>query len=346
MVIYWGEKVTLMLKKNYRAWQINANDFPHDGTDTDKLLFFAHYAILAPSGHNTQPWAFVVEEGSLLLQVSPERDLPFSGALAAEPHVSLGSCLETFNQAALGFGYSVAVDYLFETTSIARLTLGKKRTADSTLLNAIVNRVSNRSLFKSQAVSSKIIQNITNNELVHVSFKVVEDQVSIEYLADKTREATSEIMTKKEFRDELSKWVRNNLTKQYDGMPGFVQGMPTPPSLLAKYIVKNVDISKGQSKLDAKRVKHSPAVILISAHDSSPQAYLEVGRLYAKICIQAQQQNVATSGVGAAVISSTTKQQIADHFNLKFPPTALIRLGYATKPARHTPRWPIDKVSR
>lgn len=332
-------------QKNYSAWHVNANDFSESWPSIKILSFFARYAVLSPSGHNTQPWLFVHEKESLVLKVNPARELPFSGALAAEPYVSLGACLETFRLAAAGFGYTLKIDYILDGKTIVRLSLDTRTTADPSLLTAITNRVSNRSLFKQELPDDKTLADITAHDFTRISLHPVTDSAGIAYLSQKTFEATAEIMTEQEFRKELSKWVRNNITRQHDGMPGFAQGMPTPPSLLAKHVVRRFDISKTQAKLDAKRVLHSPALVLICAKDNDPYAFLEVGQLYTRICVQATQAGVATSGVGAAAISPTTKSAVAKHFNLPYLPTALIRLGYATHPAKHTPRWPAEKVS-
>jgi nitroreductase len=346
MVTQKERKAMAKPQKNYSAWDINATAFSSSWPPLRILEFFARYAVLAPSGHNTQPWLFLKDNKSLILKVNPERELPFSGGLAAEPYVSLGACLETMRLAAAGFGYALNIDYLLERKDMARVSLGNQIPADPSLLAAITSRSSNRSLYTDRVPDAQTMATVTTHDLTHVSYQLVSDRADIEYLAEKTLEATAEIMTEQEFRKELSKWVRNNITRQHDGMPGFAQGMPTPPSLLAKHVVRRFDISKTQAKLDAKRVLHSPVLAIICAKDDNPASYLEVGRLFASIGVRAVQAGVASSGIGAAAISPTTKQMLVKHFNLPSPPTALMRLGYATKAARHTPRWSVEQVSK
>lgn len=333
-----------MVKKNYKAWHVSADDFSEDWPDIKKLQFFARYAVLAPSGHNTQPWHFSPHQQTLLLKPNPERHLSYSGTAAAEPHISLGCCLETLCLAARGFGYELIIKYHSQDDLVATVALGGKVSAERSLLEAIVTRTSNRNPYQSESLPAHLLRRFTESEFADVSAQPITSKKDIAFLADQTKQATHVIMSDQRFRAELSKWVRNNVSKQYDGMPGFAQGMPMPPSLIAKHIIKQVDISKSQARKDASRVLQSPALILIKVKRPGAEGFLNAGRLYARICVQAQQQGIATSGVGAAAIDPETKKTIRAYFELQDQPVAIIRLGRTDKRARHTPRWPLQKV--
>lgn len=333
-----------MAKKNYSAWHVKADDFPETGSDIDKLRFFARYAVLSPSGHNTQPWRFSNDKQTLLLGANRDRHLPYSGVQANEPYVSLGACLQTLELAARGFGYKIRIDYVPDEPLVARISLAGKTASDPSLLEAIVHRASNRHPYDTGKLQVDMLKGFADTELKHVSTRIISSRADIEYVAEKTGEATLRTFGDKEFRKELSKWVRNNVTKQHDGMPGFTQGIPTPPSLLAKHIIKRLNISKDQAKKDIKRVKQSPNLLILSVSEESSQALLNGGRLYAQICILAQREGIATAGIGAAVIDPVSREEIVKKYRLRGRPIAIIRLGKAKKPARHTPRWPLSQV--
>lgn len=334
-----------MIKKNFAPWHINRSEFSEEWPDMRKLKFFARYAILAPSGHNTQPWHFNFDKNKLLINNNPARHLPYSGTQAAEPHISLGTCLETLVLAAKGFGYGLKITYELKGNLAVSVSLGAKEKPDSSLLDSIIHRTSNRHPYDPVGADIKTLQKIINTDLSDVSSKIISDKDEIAFIAEQTSHATHAIMGDPLFRLELSKWVRNNVTRQHDGMPGYVQGIPTPPSLVAKHIIKRIDVSKDQAKKDSRRVLQSPNLILISIKDQTERAFLNAGRLYAHICILAKQRGLDTSGIGAAVIDPDTKKAIKSHFGLKDQPVAIIRIGKAKKYARHTPRWPLHKVS-
>lgn len=333
-----------MTKKNYSAWHVKADDFPDTGSDLDKLKFFARYAVLAPSGHNTQPWRFSSDKQTLLLGANRDRHLPYSGVQANEPFVSLGACLQTLELAAKGFGYKIRIDYVPDEQVVARISLAGKTAPDPSLLEAIVHRSSNRHLYDTDELPGGMLTGFADTDLKYVSTHVISARSDIEYVAGKTGEATLRTFGDKEFRKELSKWVRNNVTKQHDGMPGFTQGIPTPPSLLAKHVIKRLNISKDQAKKDIRRVQQSPNLLILSVSEETPQALLNGGRLYAQICILAQREGIASSGIGAAAIDPVSRKEIVKKYKLRGRPIAIIRLGKAKKPARHTPRWPLSQV--
>lgn len=333
-----------MAKKNYSAWHIRSEDFSDGWDDLKKLKFFVRYAILAPSGHNTQPWRFSSDKQALLLGANRDRHLPYSGVQANEPYVSLGACLQTLELAAKGLGYEVKIDYLTGDQAVARVSLGGKTAADPSLLEAITHRVSNRHTYDTAELSGELLESFASTDLEHVAAHLLSGRKDIEYIARKTQEATLRTFTDKEFRNELSKWVRNNVTRKHDGMPGFVQGIPTPPSLLAKHIVKRLNISKDQAKKDAGRVQGSAALIIPVAREETPEALLNGGRLYAQICVLAQREGIASSGIGAAAVDPVSREEIVKKYKLRGRPIAIIRLGNAKKPARHTPRWPLSQV--
>lgn len=65
----------------FAQWSIDPGYYPERGGDAAKLRFLPHYAILAPSGHNTQPWRFRIEDDWVDLIADRERRLP-----VVDPH--------------------------------------------------------------------------------------------------------------------------------------------------------------------------------------------------------------------------------------------------------------------
>jgi hypothetical protein len=48
-----------------QAWDVADVEFDANGTFEEKALALLRFAVLAPSGHNTQPWRFLIGQGSV-----------------------------------------------------------------------------------------------------------------------------------------------------------------------------------------------------------------------------------------------------------------------------------------
>lgn len=86
------------------VWNLRESDYPYSGTPDEQLRFLLGYAILAPSGHNSQPWRFRIEDGSILLFADPGRGLPVVDPEGRELAISCGAALEHLLIAVRHFG--------------------------------------------------------------------------------------------------------------------------------------------------------------------------------------------------------------------------------------------------
>jgi len=70
----------VLLAQDYNArvtpWKIDESEFEKLDSVKDKAKFLLGYAILAPSGHNTQPWKFSVTDDGVMVYADPARRLP------------------------------------------------------------------------------------------------------------------------------------------------------------------------------------------------------------------------------------------------------------------------------
>ena len=95
----------------------------------EKLRFLVGYAILAPSGHNTQPWLFGLSQEALCLYADRTRALPAVDPEDRELTISGGAALGTLRIALHHFGYAGQVER-FPTPQdpdlLARICLGSE----------------------------------------------------------------------------------------------------------------------------------------------------------------------------------------------------------------------------
>src|SRR5690348_5596754 len=96
----------MLASANLTAWDIDENEFPVAGSSAEKLRFLLRYAVLAPSGHNTQPWRFVVHDDTVDLWGDRTRQLPRADSRNRELIISCAAALLHLRLAIQHFGYS------------------------------------------------------------------------------------------------------------------------------------------------------------------------------------------------------------------------------------------------
>lgn len=335
-----------MVKTNYQAWHIHPESISSDWSDDKKLELFAKYGVLAPSGHNTQPWKLQLDDNTLWIAIHPDHHLSIdgSGLLSVEPYISLGTFIETMELAALGHGYSLHIQLFPKRSYIAAITVKNTVKALPELLEAITRRVSNRNAYDTTPIDPKTLQDIMDHQLALVQATSVSTRPDIEFVAAQTETAIGSIMGNPLYRQELSKWVRTNQTRKFDGMPGFTHGFGSMQALVSRAAVRYAPGQGPQAKKSGNLIRKSAALVIVRCSDDSQDSFVNAGRLYARICIRAQAAGYATSALGAAVLDGVTRETVKKHFGLSDRPIYILRIGKATSKARHSPRWPLHKV--
>ena len=85
------------------VWTIDPAAFPDQGSAREKLAFLVGYAVLAPSGHNTQPWYFVLSDDHIDIVADMSRTLKTVDPLDRELTISCAAAAETLLAAAKAF---------------------------------------------------------------------------------------------------------------------------------------------------------------------------------------------------------------------------------------------------
>lgn len=95
-----------------------------------KWRFLLHYAVLAPSGHNTQPWLFRLTGDAVDLYADRTRALPVVDPDDRELIMSCGAALTGLHLAVRHFGFQDELALFPDpenTDLLARLRLGDPR---------------------------------------------------------------------------------------------------------------------------------------------------------------------------------------------------------------------------
>jgi hypothetical protein len=131
-------------------WKVSDDIFPRSGEAEERLRFLLNYAVLAPSGHNTQPWLFRVGNGEVDLYADRTRGLPVVDPEDRALVISCGAALFYLRVVIGHFGYAGEVQTFPDPDDqdlLARVLLGLEQEAteeEESLFRVLKERRSNR----------------------------------------------------------------------------------------------------------------------------------------------------------------------------------------------------------
>ncbi|MBF8280981.1 MAG: hypothetical protein HW383_754 [Candidatus Magasanikbacteria bacterium] len=335
-----------MTSLNYQPWKIDAAAFPSAGSFRDQLAFLVNYAVLAPSGHNTQPWKFIVSENKMILAPEWSRDLPKSDPAHRQLFISLGCALENLLIAAGQFGLNASVTYPSDTEEniILSFDVWDRSKHSSPLFAAIPDRRSHRGSYFPEFPSENMPP-LLELALPDTQIEIVRDERRFG-LADLSIKAGIAAMTD-DFRDELSQYVIPNYSNRMVGMPGKCHNMPLPVSMIAGWLIKRVNVAKMNEGVERKLLERaSPAFGIVTAIGDSRRDWIRAGQTFERAALHATWRGMATAPLAAAVQVGDFFRDVQKILGTMMRPLVMFRIGYPKKSAPHSPRLPASTVTQ
>lgn len=340
-----------MRSGSYAAWNVRETDFPRGGKIEEQLHFLLNYVVLAPSAHNTQPWKFRLEGSRLILLPDFSRSLTVSDPTHRELYLSVGCALAHLQIAGRYFGFNVTTEGFPNDTdgAVARLSFtrgGNATSEDEALFHAIPKRHSNRAAYESRAVSPDILQRLRGQfNDPDVRLDLVTEPQDIRTLATLTAQATRDTLGRADFRAELSRWVRNNFTKQPDGMPGFSVGVPNPPSLLAPLMVRMPAMAKAEAQKAQTLLEGSPLVAVFSAKQDGPHGWVKTGNALERVWLAAVAEGLRAAPYAGPFEAGALHAEVERLLNISgFRSQTLLRIGYGLEDPHPSPRRSVEDI--
>ncbi len=330
------------------AWDVREEDFPVSGDFFDQMKGLLRYAVLAPSGPNTQPWKFSVKENEISIIADFGRALSSVDPTDRTLYLSHGCLLANLLIAAEHFGFGYDISCLPDGLSGARTAAIRfsKKAADprfSDLFRQITRRHTNRKGFESRAIGDEELGKLKgciNKE----GFKldILTGSEGKDAMANVLERAHKIQLGNKAFRKELASWVRPNTSDEKDGLPGYAFGYTDFESYFGSFIFGTFDMSSSRARIETAYMRASPAVGVLSTEKEDKMTWLKAGVLFETLFLKATELDVRFDLFSQPVAIPELRQEMAEILDVKYP-QLLIRMGYA-EPAKHTPRRPVEEV--
>jgi len=311
-----------------------------------------YYASKAPSGHNSQPWKFSIQENSIEIHPDFKFSLPVVDPKNREMYISLGCAAENLCVASSTYGYKASMQVHKDSneTHMIRVHLksSHEKTHKNTLEN-IHNRQTNRSVYKGTIVQNSILNQLRElpaEENVRVHFFKNGDP-SFSILSDLIKKGNDLQMKDEGFKDELLSWIRFNkrhVEETNSGLSYKVMSAPPMPAFIGKRIVKSFLTPEKQNKADLEKIKSSSHFVLLTTKNNSPEEWIRSGIFLERFLLKMSSLDIASAFLNppCELESLTGEMQNTLPINEEVP-TLILRIGYARE-MPYAPRKIVEDV--
>lgn len=319
-----------------RPWDVGARGLPADGTVSDELRAVVDYAVLAPSGHNTQPWQFKVVADTLELWADRRRALPIVDPHDRELTISCGAAL-AFVRIAIGqLGHDALIEVLprsDERDLLARVRLGASLEVDEAeraLFDAIPRRRTMREPFENRDLPPALVQELerlVEREGAWLAGVDLDGRQEVAALVDEGDRVQA---ADPDFRRELAAWVRPNNTASRDGIPGYAFGMGDLFSRVGAFVLRRFNWGKSQARKDLQLLERSGLLAVLGTDGDSAREWLAAGQALGYLLLRARAEGVSASYLNQPIEVAELRPRLAAAIGRPAGfPQLLLRLGYA-----------------
>lgn len=320
----------------FAEWQIDEADYPHAGDAEDRMRFLLGYAILAPSGHNTQPWLFRLSPDGMELIADRTRCLPVVDPFDRALVISCGAALGHLRTAIRFFGHEPVIQLLPEPTApdlLARVTFGSAAApsdADVERFRAITRRRTTRLGYPDEPLPHGLSARLKSGvEAEGCELAIIDDEERKRAVASLVAEGDRLQFGNPAFRRELAAWVHSRRSASRDGMSGAAFGMPDILSPIGGLVIRTFDMGDGQAAKDEAIAAGSPALLVLATSDDAPERWLSAGLALSAVLLDVTAAGWTSAYLNQPIEAHELRPRLGEAAGVTGYPQLLFRIGRA-----------------
>lgn len=332
-------------------WHVAEADWPAAGDPAAKLAFAVRYAVLAPSGHNTQPWRFRPCGDRIELLADRRRALPVVDPADRALVISCGAALGLLGVALCRFGHAGAVEILpdpAEPHLMARVGLGRVHSPTPEELRrfaAIPHRHSARGAHAAAPLPATLAPALLAIAAAGgVELALVTDAAARGRVAALVEAGDRAQFADPAFRAELADWIRAKGLGARDGMSARGFGLPDLASPLFALAIRHLDLGAAVGARDRARAVAAPALMLLATPEDTPRDWLAVGQALAPLLLEATAVGVRAAFLNQPVEVPALRPRLREAAGVAGAPQLLLRLGLAEEAGASARRGAAEVV--
>jgi len=339
-----------MNKGSLSVWNVKESQFPKNGIIQRKIKHLIRYGILAPSGHNSQPWKFLINKNILEIWPDYRRRREAVDPDDRELFISLGGASSNIEVAANYFGMIFDKEYVVEEKAdriFIRYTFkeGKKQSQDKEMFWAIPKRLTNRGDYEEKPIPKEELKKIAKEfgdettGLVVITEKNVKNKLGeLIYKSDRVWFKSKELV------EELESWLRDDVEISKDGLPTGVLNLYKVAVNLKYFLAKDSEEVIKKASKDKELAIKSGALVVVTSKMDGVEHWMKTGEMYQKMLLRLTQMGVAQAYFNAVIELKTQRKNLATLLRIKGKPQMMLRLGYSQTKATHSPRRSVEEV--
>jgi len=330
-------------------WHIDESEFYELESFVDEMRFLLMYAVLAPSGHNTQPWAFQVTKNGVEVFADYTRRLPVVDPDDRELLISVGAAITNFRVAAAHFGFDTTVVYGHrpeERVPVALIAVTETCAPDkglSALFRAIPKRHTNRAPFDGQPIDPCALSLVCDViDAFPETFRLIQSH-DRNRVADMVDQAARVQMSRPAFRAEIADWIRPDDDDHTDGLRAGNLGIPPVLAGGATWFLRQFDAGPWQAPRD-RRLAESASALLLVAAENDRSSLVQAGEALELLLLTIADAGLQYSFLNQPVEVDAMRERIRLLAGASRPAQLLIRIGSAPPVEQAMPRRQLERV--
>ena len=337
-----------MFNPRVTPWHIDDSEFYELESFQEQMQFLLLYAVLAPSGHNTQPWAFRVTTEGVEVFADYSKRLLVIDPQDRELLMSVGTAITNFRAAAAHFGFETTVLYGERPEeSLCVATIAARETsypdaALSQLFPAIRLRHTNRQPFEHAPIKPEVLSTILDvmDEYPLFLYLVIprEKLQAIDLIASGERKQ----MAGEAFRGELADWICSDESAS-QGIPAESLGIPSLVSSTASWAIRRFDLSAITAPR-CRKLAVTAQFLMVLASENDSISLLKAGEVLERLLLTLTLGGLDYSFLNQPIEVVELREELQSLVGSLSPPQLLIRAGHAAVTAEATPRRPVEAV--
>lgn len=297
-------------------------------------------AALAPSSHNTQPWAFEANDSAVQIFADRTRALSVNDPEDRELTIGCGCALMNLRVSAACHGIATSVEAFPDTEDSDLLaTVMFEGEVDQTLAPLSASMSARRTY-------RKALDTFDETDVISDLVAAAESEgVWLDVLNGTDRKAAGELVSKGDaaqwadprWRRELASWMHSR--RKGDGLT-----MPWLAVPAAQMVVRTFDMGKGIGAKDGDIAEHSPLLVVLGTKEDRQADWLRAGQGLERVLLTATKLGLQASYLNQPIQVAHLREKLEQLCTHSGFPQILLRLGRPSSELEGTPRRALSEV--